>query len=106
MSVGEDLDNEKQVTAIVDIFVDTTRLEDVIRDLCKINSVEEAYEVTGEFDIATMVISKSIEEFRDTLKNKIMKIPGVKSVVSSIVLKVAKGPRAEHISLENSNSGN
>ncbi len=100
MTVGIESGNEKPVTAIVDIFVDTTKVEEVVRELCLLDAVEEAYEVTGEFDIATVVSSKSIEEFRDTLKNKIMKIPGVKSVVSSIVLSTAKGPRAEPVSLE------
>jgi DNA-binding Lrp family transcriptional regulator len=94
MTVENESVSGKPVTAIVDIFVDTTKVEDVVRELCLLDAVEEAYEVTGEFDIATMVSAKSIEEFRDTLKNKIMKIPGVKSVVSSIVLSSDKGPRA------------
>ncbi|HKI75909.1 MAG TPA: Lrp/AsnC ligand binding domain-containing protein [Candidatus Bathyarchaeia archaeon] len=34
-----------------------------------------------------------MEEFRDVLKNRIMKIKGVKSTVSSIVLKTHKGAR-------------
>lgn len=100
MNVGDESMNDKSVTALVDIFVDTTRLEDVVRELCLLDAVEEAYEVTGEFDIATIVSSKSIEEFRDTLKNKIMRIPGVKSVVSSIVLSADKGPRSGQLSLE------
>jgi DNA-binding Lrp family transcriptional regulator len=101
MTVGVESGNIKPVTAIVDIFVDTMRIEEVTRELCMIDAVLEVYEVTGEFDIATVVSSKSIEEFRDILKNKIMKIPGVKSVVSSIVLSAAKGPRANPPSLEN-----
>jgi DNA-binding Lrp family transcriptional regulator len=40
-----------------------------------------------------MVSAADIEEFRDILKNKIMKIKGVKSTVSSIVLKAHKGPK-------------
>ncbi|MHB8372154.1 MAG: Lrp/AsnC family transcriptional regulator [Thermoplasmataceae archaeon] len=87
---------EKTVTAIVDLFVDTTKLEEVAKALTLIDAVEEVYEVTGEFDIATIVTSRSIEEFRDTLKNKIMKIPGVKSVVSSIVLSSDKGHRSRN----------
>ncbi len=101
MTVGTESGNIKPITAIVDIFVDTMKVEEVTRELCLIDAVQEVYEVTGEFDIATVVSSKSIEEFRDTLKNKIMKIPGVKSVVSSIVLSAAKGPRANPSSLEN-----
>ncbi|MCL4341408.1 MAG: Lrp/AsnC ligand binding domain-containing protein [Candidatus Thermoplasmatota archaeon] len=101
MTVGMESGNEKPVAAIVDIFVDTMRVEEVTHELCLIDAVQEVYEVTGEFDIATVVSSKSIEEFRDILKNKIMKIPGVKSVVSSIILSAAKGPRAVPSSLGN-----
>jgi Transcriptional regulators len=87
---------DKSVTAIVDLFVDTTKMEEVVSELSKLEAVEEIYEVTGEFDIATIVTSRSIEEFRDTLKNKIMKIPGIKSVVSSIVLSSDKGHRSRN----------
>ncbi|MHB1492197.1 MAG: Lrp/AsnC family transcriptional regulator [Thermoplasmataceae archaeon] len=86
----------KVVTAIVDLFVDTSKMEEVVSALSSLEAVEEVYEVTGEFDIATVVTSRSIEEFRDTLKNKIMKIPGIKSVVSSIVLSSDKGPRSRN----------
>lgn len=63
--------------------------------LSKIDNVEELYEVTGEFDIITLVSSDDIEEFRDILKNKIMKIKGIKSTVSSIILKAHKGPKCD-----------
>jgi len=39
-----------------------------------------------------MVSASDMEQFRDILKNKIMKVKGVKSTVSSIVLKAHKGP--------------
>ena len=63
----------------------------VLENKDQANRFLEACKLVGS---ATMVSAKSIEEFRDTLKNKIMKIPGVKSVVSSIVLSSDKGPRA------------
>ena len=68
-------------------------MDEVVKALSKISAVEELYEVTGEFDIVTLVSAVDIEEFRDILKNKIMKIPGVKSTVSSIVLQAHKGPK-------------
>ena len=68
-------------------------MDDVVEALSKIDTVEELYEVTGEFDIVTLVSASDIEEFRDVLKNRIMKIKGVKSTVSSIVLKAHKGPK-------------
>ncbi|MDG6922339.1 MAG: hypothetical protein JRN67_03480, partial [Nitrososphaerota archaeon] len=45
--------------------------------------------------IVSLVSAEKIEEFRDTLKNKIMKIRGVKSTVSSVVLHAHKGPRSD-----------
>ena len=68
-------------------------MDDVVQALSKLDNIEELYEVTGEFDIVTLVTADDIEEFRDVLKNKIMKIKGVKSTVSSIVLKTHKGAR-------------
>ena len=68
-------------------------MDDVVQALIKLDNLEELYEVTGEFDIVTLLSAKDIEEFRDVLKNKIMKIKGVKSTVSSVVLKAYKGPR-------------
>ena len=68
-------------------------MDEVVQALSKVYTVEELYEVTGEFDIVTLFSAANIEEFRDILKNKIMKIPGVKSTVSSIVLQAHKGPK-------------
>ena len=79
--------------AFVDIFVDSPLMDDVVQALVNLDNLEELYEVTGEFDIVTLLSAKDIEEFRDVLKNKIMKIKGVKSTVSSVVLKAYKGPR-------------
>ena len=70
-------------------------MDDVVAALKKLDNLEELYEVTGEYDIVTLLSAKDIEEFRDVLKNRIMKIKGVKSTVSSIVLKSHKGPRCE-----------
>lgn len=79
--------------AFVDIFVESSLMDDVVQALSKLDNLEELYEVTGEFDIVTLLSASDIEEFRDILKNKIMKIRGVKSTVSSVVLKAYKGPR-------------
>jgi DNA-binding Lrp family transcriptional regulator len=82
-----------RLLAFVDIFVESPYMDEVVQALSKLDNLEELYEVTGEFDIVTLVSASDIEEFRDTLKNRIMKIKGVKSTVSSIVLYAHKGPR-------------
>ena len=82
-----------RLLAFVDIFVESPEMDSVLDSLAQLENLEELYEVTGEFDIVTMVSASDIEEFRDILKNRIMKIKGVKSTVSSIVLKAHKGPK-------------
>ena len=79
--------------AFVNIFVESPNLDDVVRELSKLSNVEELYEVTGEFDIVSLVSVADIDEFRDFLKNKILKIKGVRSTVTSIVFNAPKGPR-------------
>lgn len=79
----------------VDIFVESAEMDNVISALSKLKNLELLYEVTGEFDIITIVSAPDIEQFRDIIKNKIMKIKGVKSTVSSIVLKAYKGPQSQ-----------
>ncbi len=80
-------------------------MDNVVLSLSNLKNLEELYEVTGEFDIVTLVSAEDIEEFRDVLKNKIMKIKGVKSTVSSVVLKVHKGPRCNGVTKEQTTSG-
>jgi DNA-binding Lrp family transcriptional regulator len=62
-------------------------MDEVVSSLKEIKNAVQIYEVTGEFDIIVLVNVSSIEEFRDMLKNRIMKINGIKSTVTSIVLK-------------------
>ncbi len=77
----------ERVLAFVDLFVDPQRMDEVISSLKEIKNAVQIYEVTGEFDVIVLVNVASIEEFRDMLKNRIMKIGGIKSTVTSIVLK-------------------
>ncbi|MDH2905013.1 MAG: Lrp/AsnC ligand binding domain-containing protein [Methanomassiliicoccales archaeon] len=86
----------KRLLAMVNIFVESPLLDNVVAELASLPSVEELYEVTGEFDIVSVIACSDIEEFREILKNKIMKINGVKSTVTSMVLHTHKGPRHEN----------
>ena len=77
----------------MNIFVESPTLDDVVQALSQLSNVEELYEVTGEFDIVALVSAADIEEFRDVLKNKILKIKGVRSTVTSIVTNAPKTSR-------------
>jgi DNA-binding Lrp family transcriptional regulator len=84
-----------QLLASVNIFVDPSQKAQVVTALSELSNIEEVYEVAGEYDIVSLVSTSCLEEFRDVMHKKIMKIKGIKSTVSSIVLKAHKGPKCE-----------
>jgi len=81
--------------ASVNIFTDTAQIDDVLQALRKLENIEEVYEVAGQYDIVTLVSTSTLEEFRDILQKQIMKIKGVKSTISTIILDTHKGPRCQ-----------
>jgi DNA-binding Lrp family transcriptional regulator len=68
-------------------------MNNVLAALSKLKDIEEVYEVAGEYDIVTLVSTPTLEEFRDILQKQIMKIKGVKSTISTVVLHPHKGRR-------------
>jgi len=68
------------------IVVEPEKLENVCKSLSKIKGIKKVYEITGEFDIFIEVEAESMEIFRNTLKNQILKIPGIRMTQSSVVL--------------------
>jgi DNA-binding Lrp family transcriptional regulator len=79
-----------RLLAFVDIFVESPEMDNVVVALSKLDNLEELYEVTGEFDIVTVFSTSNIQELGDILKNRVMKIKGVKSTVSSIVARAGQ----------------
>ena len=79
--------------ASVNIFVEPSEKDNVIASLSKLENLEEIYEVAGEYDIVSMVSTSCLEEFRDILQKKIMKIKGIKSTITTIILEPHKGPK-------------
>jgi DNA-binding Lrp family transcriptional regulator len=69
----------------VNLYVETSEIENVVNTLSKMYNFEELYEVSGEHDIVTLISASNIEEFRAIIKNCILKIKGVKSAISSIL---------------------
>ncbi len=76
----------KDVRVFLNLFVESKELENVTESLLKLPEVTDVYEVTGEYDIVVQLKVGNIMEFRELLKNKVLKIDGVKSTVSSVVL--------------------
>ncbi len=79
--------------ASVNIFVETSQKNHVIAALSSLQNIEEIYEVAGEYDIVSVVSASCLEEFRDILQKRIMKIKGIKSTITEIILQPHKGPK-------------
>ena len=84
------IDSHSQFEASVNLFVDPAQKAQVIDALEKIENIEEIYDVKGEYDIVSIVSAYNVEEFRNILHKKIMKIKGVQSTLVSVVLKTHK----------------
>ncbi len=77
---------KQSMKILVQIVVDPPKLEEVCKKLAEMPETKTVYEITGEFDIFVELDVNSIDEFREVLKNKILKIEGVKLTESSVVL--------------------
>lgn len=95
METNDSSNNHGRFEASVNLFVDPTQKVQVIDALSTLENVEEIYEVKGEFDIVSIVSASCLEEFRNVLQKKIMKIKGVKSTITTVVLKTHKRPKSE-----------
>ena len=89
--------SEKGVRAVLHVFVDSNALEKVAKEITKLPEAVDVYEVTGEFDVIAVMEAPSINHFRELIKDKILKIPGVKSTVTSIVLYTHKREGVETV---------
>ncbi len=72
--------------SILSLFVESKKLDSVANELSKLPNIRDLYEVTGEYDLVAVVSVENALEFRKFLKDKVLKIDGVKSTVTSIVL--------------------
>ncbi len=83
------------ILAFVDILVDTMQMDRAVASLKELPNTKEVYQVTGNgCNIVSIVAASDIDEFRDILKNHIMKISGVREIITSLSL-------ANHKSLSN-----
>jgi DNA-binding Lrp family transcriptional regulator len=75
-----------EIAAIINIFVETEWMEKVTEAVASLPEIVDVYEVTGEFDLVAVARANDISEFRRLIKDKVMKIKGIKSTVTSIIL--------------------
>jgi len=61
--------------------------KDLLKKLKSFDNVEEAYIITGEYDILLKIISKSIEDLSTFILDVLRNIKGVKETVTMIILR-------------------
>ncbi|MHB1492550.1 MAG: Lrp/AsnC family transcriptional regulator [Thermoplasmataceae archaeon] len=82
--------DKKIVTALIGLELDVTEINSVINEVSKDTNVEDAYVVTGEFDILIKVRFPDYPEFQKYLLNRISKIKGVKDSKTMMVISIKK----------------
>ncbi len=78
------------IGVLLNVFVESQELERVAQALERLPEVSDLYEVTGEYDLVAVVHIDSIMAFRDLLKDKILKIKGIRSTVSAVIVHTHK----------------
>ncbi len=78
-----------RVVASIEIFVESSEKGNVLAALSKLDDLEEVYEVAGECDIISLASTSCIDEFHNLLQ-KVSKIKGVKSTITTIFLQLHK----------------
>jgi DNA-binding Lrp family transcriptional regulator len=84
------VDQVLTVRAILHIFVEQGKLEDVGEALAKMPEVIDVYEVTGEYDIIATAKANDLQKLRSFLSERLMKMHGIKAVTTSVVLHTYK----------------
>jgi DNA-binding Lrp family transcriptional regulator len=84
------VDKVLTVRAILHVFVEPGKLEDVGEALAKIPEVIDVYEVTGEYDLIATTKVNNLHKLRSLISERLMNMYGVKAVTTSVVLHTYK----------------
>ncbi|MBL7117863.1 MAG: Lrp/AsnC family transcriptional regulator [Candidatus Syntrophoarchaeum sp.] len=81
---------EKGVAAFIEINVKPNMIEEIIRNLGRLDEVLEIHETFGEYDIIAKIRAKTNEDLRDLVVRKIRIIPNIVNTRVTTVLKTRK----------------
>ena len=74
-----------KIVGILRIKVDINKIESVTKELSKLKSIWFVVHATGDSDIYTEFVAKSLDELNDLIFNKIYKINGVVRTETSLI---------------------
>ncbi len=90
VAVGNPLKLGFETVGYIKIDVDIKKIDQVTRELTKLNPICFIVLATGESDIYTEFVCQSTDELNDLIFNKIYKIDGVIRTHTSMILKYVK----------------
>lgn len=76
------------VAAYLFINTETTKEQEVVNTLSKIDGVKHAHIVTGEYDIICYIGGKDLNEVKRIIIKDIRVVPGIQRTVTSFALDV------------------
>ena len=79
-----------RIVGILRIKVDITKIEKVTEELSKIKPIWFVVHATGDSDIYTEFVARSLDELNDIIFNKVYKIDGIVRTETSLILKYIK----------------
>ena len=79
-----------KIVGILRIKVDITKIEKVTKELSKIKSIWFVVHATGDSDIYTEFVARSLDELNDIIFNKVYKIDGIVRTETSLILNYIK----------------
>ena len=80
----------EKMRVILQVTIEARDLDEVSGALAELPEVLDVYEVTGQSDIVVIIEADDVLDFRNMLKNRILRIDGVKTTVSSVIMYVHK----------------
>jgi DNA-binding Lrp family transcriptional regulator len=76
-----------RLLAFIDVFVENSYADEVVQKISQIPNAEAVYRVTGgRADIVSLISASDMDELREIMNDRILKIKGVTGRVSSIAL--------------------
>ena len=78
------------IRVVLDVFVESGQLNQVRSELANLPEVHYLYEVTGAADLRALIRTESLSDFRNLLVNRILKIQGVRTTISAVILLACK----------------
>jgi DNA-binding Lrp family transcriptional regulator len=82
---GEEVGIVWMTTAFVLLNVELGSITDVLKDLKKVEGVDEVYSVYGVHDIIVRVRAKSVDELKEIITDRIRRIDEVRTTLIMLV---------------------